>query len=69
MRAFDELLEQHQAQFGSDGHHIVSISFDREPGIMSHKVQSFLREKNIQFHAFDFSVSKAKEAEGAIHLL
>jgi hypothetical protein len=44
-RAFDELLEQHQAQFGSDGHRIVSISFDREHGIMSHKVQSFLHKK------------------------
>jgi len=56
-------------QYGSDGHRITSISFDREPGIMSHKVQLYLREKKIQFHAFDFSVSKAKAAEGAIQLL
>ena len=69
MKAFDELLEQHKAQYGSDGHRITSISFDREPGIMSHKVQLYLREKKIQFHAFDFSVSKAKAAEGAIQLL
>jgi hypothetical protein len=30
MKAFDELLEQIQAQFGSDGHRIASISYDRE---------------------------------------
>ena len=69
IKAFEELLKQHQAQFGSDGHRIASISFDREPGIMSHKVQSYLSEKKIQFHAFDYSVSKAKAAEGAIQLL
>jgi len=69
IRAFDELLQQHLAQYGDDGHRILSISFDQEPGIMSNKVQSYLRKKNIQFHSFDFSVSKAKVAEGAINLL
>jgi hypothetical protein len=69
MKAFDEMLEQHRAQFGVDGHRIASISFDREPGIMSHKIQAYLRQKNIQFHAFDYSASKAKVAEGAIRLL
>jgi hypothetical protein len=35
-RAFCVLLQQHKEAFGSDGHKIVSISFDKEPSIMSH---------------------------------
>jgi len=49
IRAFDELLQQHLAQYGDDGHRILSISFDQEPGIMSNKVQSYLRKKTFNF--------------------
>lgn len=64
--AFQTVLNQHNAAFGPDGHRIKSISFDQETSVMSKKVQEFLREQNIAFHAFKFSASKSKMAEGTI---
>lgn len=48
---------------------IQSISFDKEPAMMSKKVQEFLKENGIKFYYFEFSATKAKVAEGAIKLL
>jgi hypothetical protein len=72
VRAFEKILLQHQAQFGTPsqgGHPIVSISFDQETSVMSHKVQQFLQERGIAFHPFRYSASKSKMAEGAIRLV
>lgn len=66
IRAFSEIFKQHEAAFGPHGHKIVSISFDQETSVMSKKVQDFLRDNNIKFHAFKFSSSKSKVAENAI---
>jgi hypothetical protein len=66
IRAFSEILEKHKAAFGETGHKVISVSFDQETSVMSHKVQNFLRDNNITFHAFKFSSSKSKMAENAI---
>jgi len=55
--------------FGSDGHKIVSISFDMEPSVMSNQVQSFFRKNFISFHGFEMSDSKSTMAESVIRLL
>jgi hypothetical protein len=68
-RAFRVLLQQHQAHFGSGGHKIVSVSFDKEPSVMSNRVQSFFRDNHISFHGFEMSKSKSKMAENVIFLL
>lgn len=62
--AFNKLLNLH-----SQNHpqiFVKSIAFDREASVLSKKVQSFFSSKNITFHAFQMSSSKAKFAEGAI---
>jgi len=64
VRAFEELLAYHSRVH--PGHKIKSVSFDKEPGVMSRKVQTFFAENNISFHAFQMSASKAKLAEGGI---
>jgi hypothetical protein len=66
IKAFQEIFDQHQMAFGPNGHKIISISFDQETSVMSKKVQDFLRENHIKFHAFKFSSSKSKMAENAI---
>lgn len=48
---------------------IQSISFDKEPAMMSKLVQKFLKENNVKFYYFEFSSTKAKVAEGAIKLI
>jgi len=68
-RAFRVLLQQHEEAFGADGHKIVSISFDKEPSVLSHRVQSFFRDNFISFHGFEMSDSKSKMAENVIRLL
>jgi hypothetical protein len=68
-RAFRVLLQQHQNIYGSNGHKIVSVSFDRERSVMSNRVQSFFRDNSISFHGFEMSGSKSKMAENAIGLL
>jgi hypothetical protein len=72
VRALDKIFEQHRAAFGdplNGGHPIVSISFDKETSVMSRKVQDYLRERRVAFHAFRYSASKSKMAEGAIRLV
>lgn len=67
IRAFERLFEQHATIHPNVN--IKSIAFDKETSVMSHKVQKFLAEKNIRFHSFEMSSSKAKFAEGAIRLI
>ena len=69
VKAFEKVLEKHDKQFGPEGHKITSISFDQETSVMSNKVQSFLKEKNIAFHPFKYSASKSKFAENLIRLI
>ena len=69
IRAFKEILQFHENVFGPQGHKIKSISFDRETSVLSNKVQAFLRDNHIDFHAFKYSASKSKHAEGAIRLI
>ena len=64
--AFIDIFNQHKSRFGSNAPKIKSISFDQETSVMSKKVQDFLADNNIQFHAFKFSSSKSKMAENAI---
>jgi len=68
-RAFMVLLQQHEGKFGSKGHKIVSISFDKEPSVMSKQVQTFFRRHFISFHGFEMTNSKSKMAENVIRLL
>ena len=69
IRAFQTVLDKHERQFGTEGHKIKSIAFDRETSVMSNKVQNFLRDNNIHFHPFKYSASKSKMAENAIRLI
>lgn len=69
IKGLQTILDQHNRHFGPNGHKIKSISFDRETSVMSKKVQTFLRENNISFHAFNYSASKSKMAENAIRLI
>jgi hypothetical protein len=64
IRAFTKLFEMHAAQHPNTP--VRSIAFDQEAAVTSKKVQAFFAEKNIKFHAFKLSSSKAKFAEGAI---
>lgn len=69
LSAFETLFENHDKAFGTFGHRIHSISFDKERGVMSKAVQAFLKEKGVDFYAFSFSSSKAKGAENAIRYI
>ena len=64
IRAFKILFSQHARQFPNVP--IKSISFDRETSVVGKKVQKFLADAGISFHAFQMSDSKAKHAENAI---
>ena len=67
IRAFSELMRQHVQHTG--GQNVVGISFDKETAVMSRQVQQFLRDNNVDFHAFSLTASKSKFAEGAIRLI
>lgn len=67
--ALKKIFQQHEEAFGSNGHKIKSIAFDRETSVMSNKVQQFLQDNNISFHPFKYSASKSKMAENAIRLI
>jgi len=64
IKAFKILFRQHAEKFPNVA--VKSISFDRETAVVGKKVQAFLAENGISFHAFQMSDSKAKHAEGAI---
>ena len=67
VRVLKRILAKHK-KYHPD-YPIQSISFDKEPAMMSHEVQKFLKENGIKFFYFEFSATKAKVAEGAIKLL
>lgn len=67
IKAFEKLFSLHYSLHPQT--QIKSISFDKERAVMSHKFQQFLKDKNIKFHAFEMTASKAKVAEGAIRLV
>ena len=64
IKAFKVIMNHHSKVFPNVA--IKSISFDKETSVVGKKVQSFLAEKGITFHAFQMSSSKAKHAENAI---
>jgi len=65
VKAFEDIIRQAE----KNGTPVVSVAFDKERSVMSHLVQDFFRERNIKFHAFQMTSSKAKHAESAIRLL
>lgn len=62
--AFNDILSKHKA--AGHKHSIKSVSFDREPSVMSNAVQTWFRDHNISFHAFTSSSNKAMLAENLI---
>ena len=64
IKAFKILMKHHAETF--PGVAIKSISFDKETSVVGKKVQKFLADEGIAFHAFQLSASKAKHAENAI---
>ena len=67
IKAFSSILEQFEMH--NKGLKVTSVSFDKEPTVMGHRVQDFLKQNNISFFAFANSASKSKFAESAIRLL
>ena len=67
LKAFQDIFEQFRVQ--NPGLVVNSLAFDRETSVMGKQVQSFLKENNISFHAFQNTSSKSKMAEGEIHIL
>lgn len=61
--ALTNILQRHTAKHD---YPIISIGFDQERSVISRKVQSFLKQKNIKLTLFSFSRSKAKFAENTI---
>jgi hypothetical protein len=66
-KAFDDIFAQFRKQ--NEGLKVVSVSFDKEPAVMSKIMQNYFKEKNVMFHAFENTASKSKFAEGAIRLI
>ena len=64
IHAFEVLFAMHATQHPEVP--VKSVAFDQETSVLSQKVQHFLKERNVTFHAFEMSSSKAKFAEGAI---
>jgi hypothetical protein len=67
IKAFSNVFEQFKMQ--NKGLKVLSVSFDKEPTVMGHRVQEFLKDNNVSFYAFANSASKSKFAESAIRLL
>jgi hypothetical protein len=64
MKGFKEIFGKFRKHY--DGMLVKSLAFDQERSVMSHKVQSYLKEKFIKFHPFANTSSKSKMAENAI---
>lgn len=62
--ALTRILQKHNK--AGHKHPIRSIAFDQEQSVMGKKVQGFLKENGISFHAFRHSSSKSKMAENTI---
>jgi hypothetical protein len=67
IKAFKILIREHSQLHPWTS--IKSISFDRETSVVGKKVQQYLKDQGISFHAFQMSDSKAKHAECAIRLI
>jgi hypothetical protein len=48
---------------------VSSLAFDKERSVVGNVVQSFLKEENVSFHAFQNTSSKSKMAEGEIKII
>ncbi len=59
----------HQFKLKNPGLFVSSLAFDQETSVMGKQVQSFLRENNVSFHAFQNTSSKSKMAEGEIKII
>jgi hypothetical protein len=66
-KAFNDIFAQFRKQ--NNGLKVTSVSFDKEPAVMSKVMQNYFKEKNVMFHAFENTASKSKFAEGAIRLI
>jgi len=64
INAFQVLFDEHNRHLPNVP--VKGVSFDRETAVMGKEVQAFLKKKNIKFHDFQMSSSKAKCAEGGI---
>jgi len=62
--AFTEIFAAYEKR--NPGHRVESVSFDKEPSVLSHSVQQFLHDRHVSFHAFENTASKSKFAESAI---
>jgi len=64
VKAFRDIFAQFKKH--NNGLKVLSLGFDQERSVMSHKVQSYLKEKQISFHPFSNTSSKSKFAENVI---
>ena len=67
IRAFQDIFEQFKMQ--NPGLQVNSLAFDKETSVVGKKVQAFLKENNVSFHAFQNTSSKSKMAEGEIKII
>ena len=67
IRAFEDIFKQFRLQ--NNGMMVKSIGFDLERSVVGNKVQAIFKEKNVTFHGFTNTSSKAKFAENAIRQL
>ena len=67
VKAFQDIFQQFKIQ--NPGHQVISLAFDKETSVMGKKVQGFLKDNNVSFHAFQNTSSKSKMAEGEIHII
>lgn len=61
--ALENIFQRHSSKHD---YPIISLGFDQERAIISRKVKSFLRQKNVVLKLFSFTSSKAKFAENTI---
>jgi len=67
IHAFRDIFAQFRKQ--NPGLKVLSLGFDQERSVMSHKVQAYLKKKQIAFHPFSNTSSKSKFAENVISLI
>ena len=64
VQAFEVLFAEHSRDLPNVP--VRSVSFDQERSVVGKRVQEYLANRGVAFHAFHMSSSKAKFAEGAI---
>ena len=67
INAFRDIFAQFRKQ--NPGLKVLSLGFDQERSVMSHKVQAYFKKKQIAFHPFSNTSSKSKFAENVIRLI